>query len=103
MSVLNELFKDMAQLVNDQQETIDTVETNIDRFALLLGVLFFIFRWLPSICRLRYDTISKDSLILNLNFRSTVSCWLYSAAERTQAGIQHLEKAIEHQKACTIS
>ena len=56
MSVLNALFKDMAELVNDQQAVVDAVETNVD-----------------------------------------------SAAERTQAGIAHLEKAIEHQKACAIS
>ena len=54
--VLNELFKDMAELVNDQQESIDTIETNVE-----------------------------------------------SAAERTKAGIVHLEAAIEHQKACAVS
>jgi len=56
VSVLNDLFRDMAELVNDQQEVVDAVETNID-----------------------------------------------SAAERTQAGIVHLEKAIQHQKACVVS
>ena len=54
--VLNELFKDMANLVNDQQQAVDHIETNVE-----------------------------------------------SAAERTKAGIVHLEAAIEHQKACAIS
>jgi len=53
--VLNELFKDMANLVQEQQQSIDTIETNVE-----------------------------------------------SAAERTKAGITHLEAAIEHQKSCAI-
>jgi len=56
VQTLNELFKDMANLVHQQQSAVDAIETNVE-----------------------------------------------SASTRTQAGIEHLEKAIEHQKACVVS